>query len=361
MNETELKKLTIPRLKFICKENNITGYSKLGKSYIIEKIVNWQRSQVVAPVNTLQLKLDTIIVNTDVSGLQPLTTDASTLRPSTSLVFPPVDPNPFIYASPGAITVSAAEKQDNHRSMTAIPLLMPPVDNEPQGDTTLTSLQVSRNGQNSSDLAKTEEILLKSRKRPLDAEEIFRSKKTRIDGFQPNTIVLTPALTPGLPERAKIMPLPVQVNYSKTDEAQSSDRLKKLQSPNISSFKAASPISTSKPFKALIPVASRNITKNHWQPLSTDGGSSDPLTNNRSPLVSSISADLDFSQEKDVELGPITLAPSILQRKRAPNLALVLSGISVQDLTACAQVSRLFRYSGKILFTFASYLVLTFS
>lgn len=360
MNETELKKLTIPRLKLICKENNITGYSKLGKSYIIEKIVNWQRSQVVATVNTLQLKLDTIIVNTDVSSLQPLTTDASTLRPSTSLVFPPVDPNSFIYASPGAITVSAAEKQDNHRSMTAIPLLMPPVDNEPQQDTNLTSLQVSKNGQNSSDL---EKILLKSRKRPLDGEEIFRSKKTRIDEFQPNTIVLTPALTPGLPERAKIMLLPEQVNYSKIDEAQSSDRLKKLQSPNISSIssiKAGPPISTSKPFKAFIPVASRNITKNHWQPLSPDGGPSYPLTNNRSPLVSSISADLDFSQEKDVELGPITLAPSILQRKRAPNLALVLSGISVQDLTACAQVSRLFRYSGEILFTYASYLVLTF-
>ncbi|KAF8798773.1 hypothetical protein BYT27DRAFT_7150139, partial [Phlegmacium glaucopus] len=336
MNETELKKLTVPQLKLICKEKRITGYSKLGKSDIIGKLVNWQRSQAAATGNNSQLDA----VNTDASGLQILTIDASTPRLDTSLVSAlPVDPKSFIAcANSVAVVVSAAETQDNHGSVSAISL---PMDKGLQQNATLVSLQASRTGQSSSTLAKTEKMPLASRKRSLDGEESFRSKKkTRIDELQPRPIDSTPLLkVPELSERAKLMLPPVQVNYSKINEAQSSDTVKK---PSISSLKVHPGISVSRAFKTLVPIASQNVTT--WnRPLSTYG-SSEISTNNRN-LISSLSGYLDFSPEKVVELGPIALAPSILQRKHAANLALILSGISVQDLTACAQVSRLFRYS----------------
>jgi hypothetical protein len=280
---------------------------------------------------------------------------ASTSRPasgtttSSSVSTLPVDPtrNSFIASTDSSATlVSAARTQDNYGFKAAIPISK---DKEPRQDATLISPQPSKSGQNPSDLKK---MLHVSRKRPLE-EETIRPKKTRTDELQLRASVPTPAPNvSGLRERAKLMLPPKQVNYwAKTNELQSNNILKGPQFPGISLLKAgpaisaSKAISTSKPFKALVPAASKNITNSGNQPLSTNA---DHLTDNRI-LIPSISADLDFSQEKDVEPGPITLAPSILQRKCAPNLALILSGISIRDLSACAQVSRLFRYSGKIL------------
>jgi hypothetical protein len=59
-----------------------------------------------------------------------------------------------------------------------------------------------------------------------------------------------------------------------------------------------------------------------------------------------IASPLDFPCEGTVLLGPISLPPSVAQRKHMPRLALILSGISLQDLRTCALVSRSFRYAG---------------
>ena len=40
-----LQNLTVPQLKALCKEQKITGYSKLGKAALIEKLVPTQRSE----------------------------------------------------------------------------------------------------------------------------------------------------------------------------------------------------------------------------------------------------------------------------------------------------------------------------
>jgi len=84
----------------------------------------------------------------------------------------------------------------------------------------------------------------------------------------------------------------------------------------------------------------------------------DPLQTKKSPkhaglqemadsLRSTLSP-LDFPCEGTVILRPISLPPSVAQRKHIPRLALILSGISLQDLKTCALVSRSFRYAGII-------------
>ena len=343
MNETELKKLTVVQLRLMCKEKKITGYSKLGKSYIIEKLVNWQRSQAATGTDNSQLQLDVV---TETSGLQPLATDASTLGPDSSLILAlPVDSNPN--ANSGIIVASSVETQD--RSMATKPS---PMDKKLQHDAeSLISVEASRGrGQNSSDLAKAEKMPLASGKRRLEGEESFISKNLKKTRMEPSAIVLTPAFkVPQLPERAELIVPPIQVSYSEPKRSDTSKKSELLSVSRISSLKAGPAISTSKPFKALVPLRVASKSKHTQnQLLSTECGSK-ISTNKGNLLVSSISADLDFSQEKLVELGPITLAPSISQRKRAPDLALILSRISIQDLAVCAQVSRLFRYSGKIL------------
>ncbi|KIM43353.1 hypothetical protein M413DRAFT_69460 [Hebeloma cylindrosporum] len=60
----------------------------------------------------------------------------------------------------------------------------------------------------------------------------------------------------------------------------------------------------------------------------------------------SIFSPLHFLRESTILLGPISLPPSVAQRRHIPRLSLVLSGISLQDLRTCALVSRSFRYAG---------------
>ena len=213
MNETELKKLTVVQLKHMCKEKNISGYSKLGKNYIIEKLVGWQRSQALTTGNdSLRFKqLDAVVTgNTDASSLELLATNASTPGLGTSLVstLPVVDQNSFIIANANSSPIIASVAEDNHGSITPTPL-----------NATLISLQ-AYNGQSSS-----EKMLPVSRKRPLEGEDSFRSKKTRIDELQSGESLSTPALNngpaSGLRERAKLMLPPKQINHSKADESQS--------------------------------------------------------------------------------------------------------------------------------------------
>jgi hypothetical protein len=49
---TDLKKLTVPQLKALCKDKKITGYSKLGKNAIIQKLVEHAGSSVTSNLNT---------------------------------------------------------------------------------------------------------------------------------------------------------------------------------------------------------------------------------------------------------------------------------------------------------------------
>ncbi|KAJ6584874.1 hypothetical protein B0H19DRAFT_1106977, partial [Mycena capillaripes] len=46
--ESELKKLTVPQLKALCKEKKITGYSKLGKDAIVQKLLGTASTTSIA-------------------------------------------------------------------------------------------------------------------------------------------------------------------------------------------------------------------------------------------------------------------------------------------------------------------------
>jgi hypothetical protein len=56
---------------------------------------------------------------------------------------------------------------------------------------------------------------------------------------------------------------------------------------------------------------------------------------------------LDFPVVRPLFLNAISFPPSLSQRKQLSGLAIILSGISFEQLKDCAQVSRLFRYAGK--------------
>ena len=71
-----------------------------------------------------------------------------------------------------------------------------------------------------------------------------------------------------------------------------------------------------------------------------------------SPLVSH--SHLDFRPYPAVSLSPIPKPPSLSQRKRIPRWAIVFSRLPISDLIVCAQVSRTLRYAGTVLSFFPS-------
>ena len=65
-----------------------------------------------------------------------------------------------------------------------------------------------------------------------------------------------------------------------------------------------------------------------------------------SPTVASSLQYLDFLVPRQLSLESVSLPPSLSQRKQVTRLAILLSGISLEQLKECFQVSRLFRYAG---------------
>ncbi|KAF8208798.1 hypothetical protein K438DRAFT_1667040 [Mycena galopus ATCC 62051] len=83
--ESELKKLTVPQLKALCKEKRIVGYSKLGKDAIIQKLLtatgpNVPASAEPAPAQTATPAPD----NSAIQNPAPSTLTASSSEPSPS-------------------------------------------------------------------------------------------------------------------------------------------------------------------------------------------------------------------------------------------------------------------------------------
>jgi len=68
---------------------------------------------------------------------------------------------------------------------------------------------------------------------------------------------------------------------------------------------------------------------------------------------------LDFPVSVPVSLSPITRPPSLSQRKRIPRWSIILSGVMEEDIIACLQVSRMFRYASEAVVTFRSFQSLT--
>jgi hypothetical protein len=68
---------------------------------------------------------------------------------------------------------------------------------------------------------------------------------------------------------------------------------------------------------------------------------------------------LDFPVSVPVSLSPITRPPSLSQRKRIPRWSIILSGVMEEDIHACLQVSRMFRYASEAVVTLRSFQSLT--
>lgn len=273
----DLNKLTARELKLLCKERNITGYSKLPKTGIIEKLLDWQKKQ---PTQN---------------------TGSAAATPQVSLQNKDIRPSLHLHSTPETLSVQFESPFAKAKDCPSLK----PANPEPLA---LQSLGQQRNLTSGAVQRTTEAYLKRPRSKGLEAiaEEATKKKRRIHDEL---LAVSTVSNVSSAPLKA---------------------------TPGIECKKHNGTQVSGRRYKALIPSRKLPAPKTPMEPLLRTGESFDTLSDY-----------LDLVLEGPLpHLQPISLPPSVAQRRHVPRLSLLLSYISVNDLRACTLVSRLFRYSG---------------
>lgn len=313
-----LKKLTVPQLKALCKEQHITGYSKVPKDAIIQKLLDHQ---------ILGSTRDAVS-----SAVPPITNRKPTNNASTSPSEKPLDTsanNPSIAAKKAPPVVSEiatipSNSSDVDKLLASLP------SSQAEAPDTLAQISVSEGpAVHCTDADSGERgISAANLKRPLSlCEPLLPSKKLK--NASPRVSIDPIFKVPHVPRKSsntiiavarEVPPQSLEKNTSVSGKRFKPLLLKNKRSEVV---KAAS---------------TRPLETGQLQPKGPTSTSD------------SVISHLDFPRPKSIKLNPISLPPSVSQRKRVSALSLALCAISKGDLQPCAHVSRLFRYSGKLNF-----------
>lgn len=332
--EVGLKKLTIPQLKALCKEKRIAGYSKLNKDGIVAKLLDWQKSsQAVASTlaNTAEAPFSLGPVQPRYGVSQDVSLEATSsshrtgavLQQSSNSIADAVAPKLTENFASG---LNIGSNSDSER----------PTDPESSREPLFKKPLSHTNRINKSDIIQQNPTL----KRRVERLEAPVRKKAKVVGT-------TPLLTPARADVSTISPNAVGEGL-RLQERQVT-KVCILPQKNFVPGQGAQPSATAR-FKPLVPKKDNKVIGAQLPPMVDSSTEKTSVKHSKvretADSLRTIFSPLDFLREGTVLLGPISLPPSVAQRKHIPRLALVLSGISLQDLKTCALVSRSFRYAG---------------
>ncbi|KAJ7784704.1 hypothetical protein B0H16DRAFT_1402773 [Mycena metata] len=287
--ESELKKLTVPQLKALCKEKRVTGYSKLGKDAIIQKLLGIRHP---APTDAAPSDMP---ASTTTATNKKKTVPADKPDPSDSTPTPtpkPVKP------------VSAPRSSSTETTQTTLTI---EVTNPPAKRPSTT-------------LPPTDAPPLKKQKIALPPPPAKPPTASKF--LLPKTVSRPPAASkPPLP-KAVATPAPTLIRSSVVPQ----DVLKLPQ---------AQP----KRFVPLVVAKKPPLASVVAAPIIAE-----------TPVAESL-YHLDFPVwPPPPALTATTLPPSVSQRKRVPRFSLLLSSVADEDLSNCVLASRMFRYAGNAVY-----------
>ncbi|KAG5637365.1 hypothetical protein H0H81_004830 [Sphagnurus paluster] len=338
-----LIKLTVPQLKAICKEKRITAYSKLAKGAIIQKILALDGVESVSAAK-----------RTSHSGdeTHPVCPSSTAVAVGTN----PISPLAASSAKQNAVVLRHVElaKASGSRQKTTQPL--PPVDGfrrQRTGPILPTALYVIK--ENPTLLASTTE------------GEI---RQMSVDLSTPHCGPVLSATPKDLPNistirgKRKAMLPHVEDNFKSKKVKPSADGDTPTVPPSernseshVQTLDNSVPDLNSK----LEPTKDKGLTSKRFVPLVVKKlqciTASDIASTLRAPDTSfrttELTLGLDFPRAVSVSLQPISLPPSLSQRKKVNRLAEVFSFLHLEDLRILARVSRLFRYAGALIYVSA--------
>lgn len=328
----ELKKLTVPQLKALCKEKGLTGYSKLTKDVIILKLspfypAHSQNDNTTSGGGTSQTSGSSCSVRpTPILGNSVRNANNASI----SSVAAPVTMNGP--ARPAVSSDASARSQTEQHITTPIPApgknnkSLPIASGRIPGTEVRLDSVVEPGIQDISRQTNGKRILPKDA-----ANENPRTKVPRVlGGNQPPTHLQSKATFKVPAPPAKIVHAPEQQPRLQ----QAVDSL----APASQFLNGAVGQTSTKRFK---PLVAANGTKDGVGIKSTFKEISVVVENQLSTR-----SRLDFPIERDISLEQIMLPPSIAGRKKAQKFAIILSGISRTELINCSLASKTLRYSG---------------
>lgn len=348
MTAQDLTKLTVPQLKAICKEKKITAYSKLAKGAIIQKIIEnlgdgaGSFAQVAsltggAPLHGPNDTTQTVL--SDITTSNNLT--SSSLPPPIALAIP----STTIYASEQVTPWIPA-----FTTSSAVPV----------SSDCATDMSVEPSNRTA---AKRKAELLLSDGRRSRQKKMSNLPGSHVNGDSP----LEPVSS-----LAGSIVLMHHVSRQRGTESIIADTLPTKHVPaNKNSSRSGLLVAPATPppvLPSLSTVQSRKSTAtlqptfdtvqlNHpkrFVPLMLKKANV-PQNNSRMAQTHATAADttssiclrhLDFPLNSSVPLKPVTLPPSLSQRKRVTRLAVALVLTPPENLCKLTRVSRLFRYAG---------------
>ncbi|KAI9443466.1 hypothetical protein H4582DRAFT_1924954 [Lactarius indigo] len=315
-----LSKLNVSQLKAICKERRIVGYSKLGKAALIRKLADLVPS---APPPTSTQKTS--------SG-----TETAATRVAMGLPAPPA-----VHVR----TARSSAPSDAHIFSGAAVTQTPTVIPAPQQ---LPDMQIAPIKKNCTPPAFTAQENTSKRLPP--ESEISQgqvpatplAKKRKVVGFVSSsaagsTSISSSAPTSHLLSLAVPVP-PVSCGPALSPELAGAQRPVRTQPMSTTSGKRFKPLEIMRP-----PAATSGSMEDTQMAL---GLHDDEGARSKTPTTAIRRWHLDFpAPMAPPALSPITLPPSLAERRLVRHWAIILSGLSDQERFRCCFVSRLIRYA----------------
>ncbi|KAH8994325.1 hypothetical protein EDB86DRAFT_3044932 [Lactarius hatsudake] len=316
---SDLSKLNVSQLKAICKERRIVGYSKLGKAALIRKLAD-----LVSPPSTSTQKT---------SSNSETVTQVAMGMPA----------HPVIHLR----TARSSAPSDAHISSGAAATQMPTINlASPQP---FDMPQIASTENKSAPLAFTAQGNI-SKRLPSESETATPlAKKQKVVGFSAatfsssaaggSTSISSSVPTRHLLSRALAVPVPpVSYGLSLSPKLAGARRAVRAQPMGTTtSGKRFKPLEIMRP-----PAAMSGDTENAQMALGLHG---DEGARTKAPHTAIRHWYLDFPPMAPLALFPITLPPSLSERKLVQRWAIILSGLSEEERFRCCFVSKLIRYA----------------
>ncbi|KAJ7147548.1 hypothetical protein C8R43DRAFT_1195974 [Mycena crocata] len=382
--EAELRKLTVPQLKALCKEKRITGYSKLSKDPLIRKLLG---SAASSTINAPPPSLPVVVAATPAPDTKAGIDAPPSLTPQippTSTPHPPHLPPQNTAPDTSTSSSNAAESVPKARpkkrkappaskesvaSSSSQVFKVPAVPHRPvqvsTGTASASTPAVPKQSNTNKPIPSTTNAAADpppKRRKTIPADVPLPSTATI--SVAHNTImtqtvsVPRAAVSAGLLTSSPINSLTSNgISPSRTPDVPKRPSTTSSSTVNTSPAKKrklAPPLPTTKTATVFLPPKKAASTASNL--------TSPPPSEQVAPVVpvATIVAKVSIPAtlyHLDLPISPIpaplsaiTLPPSLSQRKRVPRFAILLSGVADEDLRNCVLVSRMFRYAGELLY-----------
>lgn len=331
-------KLTVPQLRAICKEKKIVGYSKIGKAALLEKLQAFGLfDNVPPPTSTLDINQASLVHPVNESSTEP------DLRPTRAREDVLLCETRATLRTPSSVpSLEITTVTQISANAEEIPTSGPAA---PASKTINTHVNTPTNDVKARVSSGVVAIPKRAGEGRSDSKLVRVNKKQRT-GLSTNKENCT-QIDNKTGDKSRLLGKSISVSTKKIDIEQKAivPTEPRAQAPLESSVLANTLQTKSaarfKPLSIKMKDKYEQQAKNN--PLQTSSHCQEKPTGRS--VYFSLNY-LEFGSTPLISLEPISLPPSLSQRKRVQAMSIIMSGLDPPERRQCLKVSRMFRYAG---------------